>query len=781
MRLDKALQLSTYLTVALAGASLTYAEESYLPGLTLTAILLAILLMVAYFVEGRWWLSTQTVNGLAILISLIWIVWVTFYSSELDDPFIRPTWPGVFLPYFGPLLMVLVLVKLFRPKTIRDYWLIQVICLIEVAVGSVLVVEAEYGLWLAAYMVCAPWSIGILYMHRASLGATSISSHRLPWRHLGIWAAVRKAGVVGAMALFIFMLTPQHGTTDIVSEIRSRTAQSGFSNTIMDLNDTGRLEIDESVAFEIYAENADGTPKSDLSSDVHWRGLILDHYSKGRWEVQPSAQMNFTLYNAQRDLPHISADEFFINFHINTARSRGLFLAEPVVVEFKTRPNRAPELTMPYVSQNYEGKPRQDLGLFNYLQREDFVAGVVPFNPIQIGYRQVTEPAPADGLSRRSPLSPEKRSAGDWEKSLTRELLDQPVPGIRDFTKELLAQLVKEGKLTENDLRRAKPPPGGDPDSQSLVRVNRAKVARTVSDYLAYSGEFSYSLNSIRQDKNLDPTEDYLRNVKEGHCERTATGLVLMLRSAGIPSRLVVGYRGADPRNSSDNDDGWYVIRQSHAHTWVEALVGVETPDHNIELRWLTLDPSPATALDSQASFSWASWWQRTLGQLRNSWRVYILEYNADQLLAAVNAIWIRIGLGDVANWIQRKPYWLAGLTVMVVGLVWLRPKFRSRLSGQQIDPETAFYHRLLGLLSRNCRLAPKVGQTPQEFGHTIQDYLTRQNLGADMAELPARVIRLFYQVRYGRLHLSLAQHQEIDRQLDHFGLALKKTPRIAN
>ena len=81
-------------------------------------------------------------------------------------------------------------------------------------------------------------------------------------------------------------------------------------------------------------------------------------------------------------------------------------------------------------------------------------------------------------------------------------------------------------------------------------------------------------MNLEHQDSNLDPTEDFLRNVKQGHCERFATGLTLMLRSAGIPCRLVVGFRGADAKNSLEPDNGWYVVRQSHAHAWVEALVG---------------------------------------------------------------------------------------------------------------------------------------------------------------------------------------------------------------
>src|SRR5713101_987186 len=169
MRLDTGLRLSTYLTVALAGVSLTYAEEPYFPGITFVAIPLGILLITAYCVEGSWSLSAQGANGLGMIISLSWIVWVIFFSSEFDDPLGRPPWPAVFLPYLGPLLMVLVLVKLFRPKGIRDYWYLHIVSLIEVAVASVLVVEAPFGLWLFAYLVCAFWSMAIFCMHREGI------------------------------------------------------------------------------------------------------------------------------------------------------------------------------------------------------------------------------------------------------------------------------------------------------------------------------------------------------------------------------------------------------------------------------------------------------------------------------------------------------------------------------------------------------------------------------------------------------------------------------------
>jgi transglutaminase-like putative cysteine protease len=57
---------------------------------------------------------------------------------------------------------------------------------------------------------------------------------------------------------------------------------------------------------------------------------------------------------------------------------------------------------------------------------------------------------------------------------------------------------------------------------------------------------------------------DFLTN-KRGYCEQYASALGIMLRAAGIPSRVVIGF--LHPRN----DTGQWNITSSDAHAWVEA------------------------------------------------------------------------------------------------------------------------------------------------------------------------------------------------------------------
>src|SRR5262249_26148333 len=156
-----------------------------------------------------------------------------------------------------------------------------------------------------------------------------------------------------------------------------------------------------------------------------------------------------------------------------------------------------------------------------------------------------------------------------------------------------------------------------------LAPQYREDVAHALSKYLATSGEFSYTLDLRRQNRQLDPNVDFLRNVKQGHCERFASALALMLRSHGIPTRVVKGYRGVD-----DAGGGRYLIRQNHAHSWVEALVPARTVRGL--LCWLTLDPTPGGEAGEESSFSWAGLLDNVLGGLERFWKSFLVELNPE-------------------------------------------------------------------------------------------------------------------------------------------------------
>ncbi|MCE5312303.1 MAG: DUF3488 and transglutaminase-like domain-containing protein [Nitrospiraceae bacterium] len=94
------------------------------------------------------------------------------------------------------------------------------------------------------------------------------------------------------------------------------------------------------------------------------------------------------------------------------------------------------------------------------------------------------------------------------------------------------------------------------------------------------SAEYAYSLSSLPVSDN--PVEEFLFSKKKGNCEYFASSMAVMLRIAGIPSRLVGGYRGGEYNEIG----GYYLVTQNQAHVWVEAYIR--------PAGWVRFDPTPS-------------------------------------------------------------------------------------------------------------------------------------------------------------------------------------------
>jgi len=113
-----------------------------------------------------------------------------------------------------------------------------------------------------------------------------------------------------------------------------------------------------------------------------------------------------------------------------------------------------------------------------------------------------------------------------------------------------------------------------------------AEWARDLASGLASTFEYSISFRDAfasaqRARPRVDPVLLFLEDVREGHCEYFASSLTLMLRTHGIPARMVTGYRVAEYNPIG----GYAIVRERHAHAWVEAHLPGEG--------WVTLDGTP--------------------------------------------------------------------------------------------------------------------------------------------------------------------------------------------
>ncbi len=77
-----------------------------------------------------------------------------------------------------------------------------------------------------------------------------------------------------------------------------------------------------------------------------------------------------------------------------------------------------------------------------------------------------------------------------------------------------------------------------------------------------------YDLDVPPDPPGVDSVDHFLFVTRTGFCEQIATSMAVMLRTLGIPTRLVTGY-GPGERNPLT---GYFEVRQSDAHAWVEVF-----------------------------------------------------------------------------------------------------------------------------------------------------------------------------------------------------------------
>jgi hypothetical protein len=263
----------------------------------------------------------------------------------------------------------------------------------------------------------------------------------------------------------------------------------------------------------------------------------------------------------------------------------------------------------------------------------------------------------------------------------------------------------------------------------------------------------------------MDPAEDFLINTKVGHCQRFATALALMLRSVGVPARIVLGYRGFETDGA-----GIYEVQQCHAHAWVEALIQ-RTRNGTATWHWLTLDPTPEIEDTGGTSFSFSQWLDGFRTHAGSFFRFFVVEYDADQQDRARS--WLgRIDWGATLLGSGRNEWWrpailLCGLAGYAVIL--RRQRRKVKAAGQPDDPASALYIRLRHLIHRWTGIEPPRGHTPQEFARIASSRLAEQNSSLCDPDLPIETVVFYYRARFGREVITEVEQSGIARRLDRF------------
>ncbi|GAB2513534.1 transglutaminase TgpA family protein [Lysobacter humi (ex Lee et al. 2017)] len=143
------------------------------------------------------------------------------------------------------------------------------------------------------------------------------------------------------------------------------------------------------------------------------------------------------------------------------------------------------------------------------------------------------------------------------------------------------------GALPDDARRRALALPAGfNPRAVALGRdlKRRLRDDEAVIDHVLgwIRKDFAYSIAAPPLGR--DTVDEFLFGTRLGYCEHFAGAFTVLMRSAGIPTRVVTGYVGGQ-RNRIG---GYWMIRRMDAHAWTEVW---------LEGRgWARVDPTAAVA-----------------------------------------------------------------------------------------------------------------------------------------------------------------------------------------
>ncbi|HEX3619482.1 MAG TPA: DUF3488 and DUF4129 domain-containing transglutaminase family protein [Candidatus Udaeobacter sp.] len=108
----------------------------------------------------------------------------------------------------------------------------------------------------------------------------------------------------------------------------------------------------------------------------------------------------------------------------------------------------------------------------------------------------------------------------------------------------------------------------------------RATVASALQFFRTQG--FRYSLSPGEYNKN--DLEEFLFRRRTGFCEHYAASFATLMRLAGIPARVVVGYLGGEYNDLG----GFYLVREADTHAWCEVWI----PENG----WTRIDPTSVVA-----------------------------------------------------------------------------------------------------------------------------------------------------------------------------------------
>lgn len=243
--------------------------------------------------------------------------------------------------------------------------------------------------------------------------------------------------------------------------------------------------------------------------------------------------------------------------------------------------------------------------------------------------------------------------------------------------------------------------------------------SKAIESYL--KNNYHYSLYLEKPDEKNNPIIYFLFQSKTGFCEHYATAMTLMLRSAGIPARVVTGFLGGEMNTYGD----YIIVRQSNAHSWVEAVIGGS---------WRRFDPTPSVLAQSPSTFA------LYMDMLGLMWNRYIIAYSLSDQKEIVKAVSMPLMMPGTADF-KLERFTRIFIVILLIATVVAIYFLLKRIQLKRYGFVTGNYIKLQKIL-KTKGIAIKQSSTPSE--------VRKEAVRLGMDESVIDFIKLYEEYRFG-------------------------------
>ena len=571
--------------------------------------------------------------------------------------------------------------------------------------------------------------VATLFLFLVSLVSTLMSFDMYRSEQKSTVAAEHVAAPLGGMSLWaavwiiltgvvLFLIIPRVGTGYFTRAAAQSLLISGFTDSVQ-LGEIGQVKLSSAVVM--HARQISGSPFAVLK----WRGIALDRFDGHNWYKT----------DRKRHLLQSSDGEFWIH----PVARQGDVAQYDMLLE-------------PLATNTLFG-PHQVRAVYGRLQGVEYDSDDSIYLRVPTARRtqyQVISEIPKQKFDSSLP-------AGTKEASIPPDISAKYLQLPRDIDPriaELAMDITAKGSSTF--------------DKASLVEV-----------YLKRN--YKYTL-SLTWRPGPQPISTFLFDAKSGHCEYFASAMIILLRAAGIPTRLINGFQMGE-YNPVGGD---YIVRQSDAHSWAEVYI----PGRG----WVEFDPTPPDP--NHREMSLALQVSQYLDAVELFWNSYIIVYDtgsqmqlfrsAQENMLSVQTVmrdksdkWVVAGqqFSDrTAGWLRKLVenlwFWIAAV---VAGLGFLAIKYghalkmqidiwRLRRSGGAVNEdviEELFYRAARLAQTRATERRP--AQTWREWIFGLPDPSRRSIL--------EKALAVFEKSKYGRMPASSADFALLEETIKELKL----------